>query len=175
MDSIGTIRDASDKVLKDARRCLTTVRRLAAGHFKTAEAGVAVLRRLRCETYEDVNQIQHEHSILQAAQWLVENRQCPLSTSWSWNPRQTGTAVEPDLQGRHRGVVVISAEVTTSERPVGVIDTRMRKVLGKLSGAAGKKYYFVCSETMRKRARTKVAKAGWSITVVFLSGSRHAS
>ena len=173
MEPIGTARDATDKVLKDLQRCLATVRLLAASTFETPEAGIAVLRKLRRETYEDINQIQHEHSILLAAQWLIENGKCSRTTEWSWNPRQTGTATEPDLQGHDKGSVVVSAEITTSERPVGVIDTRMGKTLGKLSAMAGERYYFVCSERMLNRAQTKVAKAGWPITVVLLSETRH--
>src|SRR6476660_1456358 len=109
MEPIGTIGDATAKVLNDLRRCVATVRRLAARQFKTPDDGVALLRELRKATYEEINQIQHEHSILKAAQWLVENQHCPHSTAWSWNPRQTGTADEPDLEGRHKGAVVVSA------------------------------------------------------------------
>jgi hypothetical protein len=175
MESIGTVSDATDKVLKDLQRCLATVCRLASGTFETPEAGIAVLRKLRRETYEDINQIQHEHSILLAAQWLIENGKCSPTTEWSWNPRQTGTATEPDLQGHDKGSIVVSAEITTSERPVGVIDTRMGKTLGKLSGMVGERYYFVCGERMRNRAQTKVAKAGWPITVVLLLETPQAS
>jgi hypothetical protein len=144
MEQLGTVSDATDNVLRDLRRCLTTVQCLAAQPFETPEAGVSVLRRIRSEAYEDLNQIQHEHFTLLAAQWLMANRRCPPTTEWSWNPRQTGTAEEPDLQGRHNGAVILSADITTSAKPARVIDTRMSRTLNKLSGTEGVKYYFVC-------------------------------
>ena len=175
MESLGTLQEASRKVLRDTRRCLAVVRSISSQRVANAEQGVAVLRRLRHEVYEDLNQIQHEHLVIQAAQWLVENNQCPASTQWRWNPRQTGTANEPDLEGRIGTRVIVSAEITTSERPIGIIDTRMAKVLQKLAAGLGRRYYFVCSEPMFKRAETKVTRAGWSITVVRLPSDIHAS
>jgi hypothetical protein len=130
---------------------------------------VSILDRLRKETYEDLNQIQHEHLILRAAEWLLSEKLCPPATVWLWNPRQTGDHQEPDLRGIHNTKIVVSGEITTSESPNGVIDTRMRQTLSKLSAMAGVKYYFVRTEPMRKRARTKIAKNAWLIQVVKLS------
>lgn len=174
MELLGTISEATAKVLKDVRRCVATIQALSAEPFETATSGVAVLQRLRSETYEDLNQIQHEHLIVLAAEWLVTEHVCPPTTEWSWNPRQTGTNAEPDLQGRNNGAVILSAEITTSATPDGVIDTRMRKTLKKLSGSDGMKYYFVRTESMCRRANTKVSKAGWSIQVVLLPIETHA-
>jgi len=170
MDSLGTLADATEKVLRDVRQCLDVIQRLSRKPFDTPGEGVAVLRTLRNETYEDLNQIQHEYMILVAARWLVTSDACPPTTTWSWNPRQTGTSAEPDLQGCHEGVVILSAEITTSARPIGVIDTRMGRTLEKLSELPGTLYYFVCSEAMRQRATTKTRKAGWPIRVVLLDG-----
>jgi hypothetical protein len=64
---------------------------------------------------------------------------------------------------------VILAEITTSDRPVGVIDGRMRRTLEKLSRMQGSRYYFVRTEKMEQRALTKVRKASWAITVVRLA------
>jgi hypothetical protein len=174
MEALGTLHDATNKVLMDLRRCLSTIQRLAAQPFDTPDAGVQVLTSIRSETYEDINQIQHEYFILLAAQWLLDEGGCPAATMWSWNPRQTGTLGEPDLQGRHNEIIVVSAEITTSAKPVGVIDARMAKILKKLSLTEGAKYYFVCTERMRRRASTKLAKAGWLIQVVLLPGYTHA-
>jgi hypothetical protein len=168
MERLGTFTDASAKVLADVRRCLTTIQGLSALPFETPEAGVAILQRLRSETYEDLNQIQHEHLIVRAALWLIAGNICPLTTEWFWNPRQTGDDQEPDLQGLDQGAVIVSAEITTSAKPDGVIDTRMRNTLRKLSATPGAKYYFVRTESMRNRAFTKVDRAGWTIQVVLL-------
>jgi len=169
MDHLGTFVSASDKVLADIKRCIARVQALSAQPFETAQAGVGILQALRSETYEDLNQIQHEHLILLAAHWLLAEDVCSPSTEWHWNPRQTGDEQEPDLRGVQGANTVVSAEVTTSERPVGVIDSRMRKTLAKLARTDGVKFYFVRTEAMRKRANTKIARAGWPITVVMLT------
>jgi len=84
---------------------------------------------------------------------------------WYWNPRQTGSAKEPDLQGKVAGRIAVSAEITASERPIGSIDQRMSTTLQKLSKMEGRLIYFVSTETMEKWARTKVSEAGYQIEV----------
>lgn len=170
MERLGTFEAANAKVLADAQRCIERIKALCAQSIATADDGVRVLRVLREEAYEDLHQIQHEHLILHAAQWLIQQKHCSNAVEWSWNPRQTGDDSEPDLWGFDHGSVAISAEITTSREPVGVIDTRMRKTLSKLAQTEGRKFYFVRTESMRRRAATKVAKAGWPIQVVLLEG-----
>lgn len=169
MEQLGSFAQAHQKVLADIQRFLTTVHHLSLQPCATAEVGIAILDRLRRETYEDLNQIQHEHLIVRAAEWLHGNHRCAPDTMWFWNPRQTGDNTEPDLRGSHSNSVVVSAEITTSEKPVGTIDKRMQSTLAKLNTMDGAKYYFVRTEAMRQRASTKVAKAGWQIEVVRLS------
>ena len=53
--------------------------------------------------------------------------------------------------------------------PKGQIDRRMSLTLAKLNLMAGKKYYFVCSSAMRRRAETKVMKSGWDVQIVCLT------
>ncbi|MFP3705190.1 hypothetical protein [Paraburkholderia tropica] len=168
MDRLASLQEAHQKVLADAKQSLDTVRHLASLPCDSTVASVDVLRRLRSEVYEDLNQIQHEHLIIRAAEWLFSDGGVSDEVAWFWNPRQTGDASEPDLRGILAGKVTVSAEVTASERPVGTIDSRMQKTLTKLSNMEGKKYYFVRTEEMRKRASTKIAKGGWPISVVHL-------
>lgn len=165
---LGNIETANLKVLEDLHRWLATIQELARQLFETPDAGVSILRRIRSETSEDLNQIQHEHSILLAARWLLQTGICRDDTEWFWNPRQTGLVEEPDLQGRDNGETIIFAEITTSAKPIGVIDARMRRTLNKLSTMAGRRYYFVCTDSMRQRANTKVSRAEWQIEVVLL-------
>lgn len=174
MERLGTFGDARTKVLSDVRRFLGIVQRLAATPVSAVEPGVAVLKQLRAETYEDLNQIQHEYMIVCAAEWLVAQKRCPPDTLWFWNPRQTGLADEPDLRGEYNDVVVLSAEITTSTEPKGVIDSRMRDTLQKLSAMAGQRFYFTASPAMCKRARTKIAKGGWEIEAVHLAAVANA-
>ncbi len=166
MDRLGTFEDAKDKVLAEIKRCLATVRSLATQPFNSPNEGVGILDRLRKETYEDLNQIQHEHLIVRAAEWLISASICPRTTQWYWNPRQTGDHQEPDLRGIHNKEIVVSAEITTSDSPKGVIDTRMRHTLEKLAHMEGGKYYFVRTDSMRTRANTKILKRRLAIQVV---------
>jgi hypothetical protein len=168
MERLGTFADARIKVLADVERLLSTVQRVAATPIAEVEAGIAVLKELRAETYEDLNQIQHEFMIVRAAEWLVTQNRVPSETLWSWNPRQTGLADEPDLRGEHNGAIILSAEITTSTEPKGLIDSRMRTTLEKLSNMDGERFYFTASEAMCQRARTKIRKAGWQIQTVHL-------
>ena len=64
---------------------------------------------------------------------------------------------------------MISAEITTSEKPVGTIDSRMQKTLAKLAEMQGAKFYFVRTPQMQQRANTKITKVGWNIEVVQLA------
>jgi hypothetical protein len=160
---------AEEKVLGDVRRCLATLRGLLPASVETAETGVAALSKLRTEGYEELNQIQHEYAALCAVRWLLAQARAPEGTRWEWNPRQTGDATEPDIRGVLNVRVLISGEVTTSARPTGVIDSRMRSTLEKLAGMEGARFYFVLSGHMRKRAETKVRKAGHDIVVVRLA------
>jgi hypothetical protein len=40
--------------------------------------------------YEDLNQLQHEALVLEAAQFLKRTRFPAPTINWSWNPQQTG-------------------------------------------------------------------------------------
>lgn len=131
--------------------------------------GLALLKKIRSETYEDLNQIQHEHMILIAVDWLMKDRQWPADAQWYWNPRQTGNGSEPDLRVTLKEKTILSAEITTSEKPEGAIDSRMKYTLEKLVQMEGDKHYFVRSASMATRANTKITKAGWSINVIQLS------
>jgi hypothetical protein len=131
---------------------LERVRNLASRPASTVEAGIDLLFQLRAETYEDLNQIQHQHMVVCAAQWLVRAGHCSASTQWRWHPRQTSAAGEPDLQGSVNGAVCISAEITTSKSPVGKIVERMSAVLPQLDRMDGKKFYFVRTDKMHVRA-----------------------
>jgi hypothetical protein len=64
------------------------------------------------------------------------------------------------------GAARICAEVNALEEPVGVIDAQMRRALAKLAALDGRRYYFVRTSSMKRRAVTKVLKAGWDIAVV---------
>ena len=153
--------------MADVSHLLEKVRTLS-GSVESLTEGAARLRQIRATVYENLNQIQHEYLIIRALGWLQLNGFGGANLSWSWNPRQTGDASELDLQARSAHEVVVSAEATTSEKPDGVIDSRMRNTLAKLSDMPGRKYYFVHTGAMAQRARTKAARNSWPIQVVQL-------
>jgi hypothetical protein len=165
MEQLGSSEEAEAKVLADVQRFLLDLGSLTA-EATSVHDGTARLRKIRSAVYENLNQIQHEFLILQGLTWLRANGHESPSLRWFWNPRQTGDATEPDLRAVDESHIIVSAEATTSERPDGVIDTRMRLTLAKLSQMAGDKFYFVRTAQMAQRARTKIAKNGWNIRVV---------
>jgi hypothetical protein len=175
MKPLGSIESASDGVLKDARKLLERLHGHAVHEPITVAEAIKSLKYIRQEIYESLNQIQHEYLTIQAAKWLQINDPILVGASWLWNPRQTGGYNEPDLAVVRQEVCLISAEVTTSRDPVGLIDSRMRDTLVKLSQMQGKKFYFVPTEKMKRRAQTKVSKSGWDINIVVIKDEESTS
>jgi hypothetical protein len=159
---------ASEKIRKDIQRYVKELQVIARSPIDTVERGIRTLQALREVSYEDLNQIQHEYAAFCAARWLIARGHAPKCAAWQWNPRQTGDAREPDIRAVLCRRTIISGEVTTSRRPVGVLDTRMASTLRKLSTMEGKRFYFVLTTTMANRARTKTTKAGYDVEVVQL-------
>jgi hypothetical protein len=159
---------AKDKILADTRRYLSQVQALIQSPVQTVESGIRTLIALRRTSYEDLNQIQHEYAAFCAVEWLIAQRHAPEEARWYWNPRQTGDAAEPDIRATFGGVTIISGEVTTSPQPKGLIDVRMASTLRKLAVMEGRRFYFVLTTAMAKRARTKAEKASYSLEIVQL-------
>ena len=170
MERLSNIQEAESKVLTDIRDFLPTLRRLSED-TDSLDRGIDRLRQIRNTLYEDLNQIQHEHLLLQGLRWLLNRGYSDMNLEWHWNPRQTGNSNEPDLLAINSAQNMLCAEATTSEKPVGTIDQRMLKTLDKLSRMQGRKYYFVRTPKMAKRAQTKVAKNSWNIEVVQIETS----
>jgi hypothetical protein len=169
VEKLGAIERATQKVLNDTEKCLATIRKLSNYEGNSIDRNIAALIQLRKEIYEDLNQIQPEYLIVRAAEWLILGNHRPVVSEWFWNPRQTGTSLEPDLEGRAESDVIVSAEVTSSEKPKGTIRTRMRSTLKKLSEMNGEKLYFVRTEAMFDTAQGQILQSGWKIEVVLLA------
>jgi hypothetical protein len=165
MERLNDLEEAEAKVLADIRGFLSDLRGLT-GETQSLDEGTERLRRIRGAVYENLNQIQHEFLVLQGLRWLRSNGFSDTRLKWFWNPRQTGDATEPDLRAKDDARVIVSAEATTSEKPEGVIDSRMRDTLTKLSKMPGRRFYFVRTQAMAQRAATKVAKNSMKIQVV---------
>lgn len=165
MERISNFTKAEGKILEDIHQCLESIRQIAIRDVTSSIQGVDVLRKLRQAVYEDINQIQHEEMALRSARLLQENDFLNQKLDWYWNPRQTGNNSEPDLRAMKNGEIVLSAEITTSERPEGTIDKRMSDTLAKLSVMPGDRFYFVRTDSMERRARTKIERGGFKIIV----------
>jgi len=168
MKRIDNLEEAKANVLEDMNAFILSVREQSLENITNLGEGLLRLRNIRSSVYENLNQIQHEYLILQGLIWLTKNGHAPEGTQWYWNPRQTGNSTEPDLRALLNNNIIISAEATTSEKPQGVIDTRMKKTLRKLNEMSGTKFYFVRTDAMEMRANTKVNNNGWRISVVKL-------
>jgi hypothetical protein len=115
-----------------------------------------LLTNIRKDIYEDLNQLQHKGLIIATAELLLKIY--PKINKWTWHPKQTSHPDEADLTGFTNNKVILNAEVTTSLRPVGSIDTRMRNTLLSLNKKEGHKYYIVQTNEMFGRAKTKIRK-----------------
>ncbi|MBN2076400.1 MAG: hypothetical protein JW762_12685 [Dehalococcoidales bacterium] len=132
----------------------------------TLDNGIKILGSVRNLVYEELNQLQHESLILKAIE-ILQERYLGIIDTWYWNPRQTGTIDEPDLRGvKANGDIILSAEVTTSIKPQGAIDTRLTNTLKKLSVMPGEKYFIVTTKAMENSAITKVSKSNYPINVL---------
>lgn len=166
MDVVGSIEEAREKVFSDVKCLLEDLRSLTQSEPASVDEGIARIAEIRECAYEDLNQIQHEFLILQAANWLLENERVSEQATWSWNPRQTGGSDEPDLRAELDGNIKVSCEITTSRRPVGTIAERMRSTLAKLSEFEGDKFYFVRTDQMLKRAEKYIKDGHLAIEAV---------
>lgn len=166
MLELGTFEEARSKVLANAERLLAGVRRVVAEPIESIDAGIAVLTSLRRQAHEHLSQVQHEQMIVCAAEWLVNHGIASSTLHWQWNPRHATDHAGPDLLALEGAAVRLCAEVNALEEPVGVIDAQMRRALSKLAAMQGRRFYFVRTASMKRRAVTKVLKAGWDIAVV---------
>lgn len=158
-----------EALLAEVRQVFAVIAGLAATPPSCIEDGMRRLATLRAQSYEHMNQMQHEYLLLQAIDLL--GKQLPQGAgtiAWHWNPRQTGGALEPDLQATIGDTVVFSVEATTSPLPKGSLNARMRDTLHKLSAMAGRQIYVVRTAAMQRAALTKVVKQGWNIEVLLL-------
>jgi hypothetical protein len=162
---------AKGKILADTRSYVSQLQSIIQSPIDSVESGIRILVALRSASYEDLNQIQHEYAAYCAVEWLIAQRYASEEASWYWNPRQTGNADEPDIRATLKGVTIISGEVTTSPKPKGVIDSRMASTLKKLAVMEGRRFYFVLTAAMAKRARTKVVTSGYSVDIIELQST----
>jgi len=153
LESIGKERAA---ILKEVIRLTQRLKELLQKDILGLTHGIEVLKAIRRDAYEDLNQLPHASMILDAADDIQDAFFKGQALSWKWNAKQTGLGDEPDLMGFANGSAVVSAEITTSDDPQGSLDSRMRDTLKKLEKCPGRHFYFVDSRAMDQRARTKI-------------------
>ncbi len=136
---IGSLSEAERDLLRRTNALLSEIA-LAGVQVDSVKAGTQILSKLRKTVYEDMNQLQHEALVLESARWLEEHVMNGKPGQWSWNPHQTGTIDDPDLECDFVGTRIV-AEATTSLKPEGTIDSRMAATLSKLAEMSGDRYY----------------------------------
>src|SRR5262245_34331411 len=133
MKPLNDIEAEETQILLRLRECITRIQQLLDGGVADVSSGISLLRLLRNGSAEDINQLQHAALALAAVRHIQSQRPDTAVLDWHWHPFQTGGIDEPDLRATNGTSVIISAEVTASERPVGVIDRRMAHTLQKLA------------------------------------------
>ena len=169
MKEIGDTASAESKLLAQLNEVFSHFRVAGQTQTHNLEKGIEILQSVRTLVYENMNQLQHEALLLKTAKYLQEKVYPNVQIKWLWNPRQTGTKNEPDLQGWDNKKVIVSAEVTTSLIPQGATNKRMTTTLTKLSAMPGDKYYIIATEEMDSRAKSKAITLGYDIKVLRLS------
>ncbi len=159
---------ARHELLADVQRRLHALQHLSSEPVDSIEDALVRLQLLRRQALDDLNEIQRDHLLVLAAEWLVAHGIATASIQWQLKPRPGGADLS-QLVGREADAVTICAEVNPAEEPAGAIDAQMRRELFRLSAMPGRKFYFVRSATMKRRAVTKVIKAGWDVAVVQLA------
>lgn len=167
MKEIDNFSSAEAALLNELKDVFSHIRLAGKARLTNLEVGLEILQNLRYLVYENMNQVQHEALILKAVKLLEAEFHPSVAIRWFWNPRQTGSKDEPDLCGvDNRGRVIVSAEVTSSQKPGGAISKRMDQTLAKLSAMSGDKYYVVTTEQMERRAKSKIQNLGYKIAVL---------
>jgi hypothetical protein len=166
MLELGTLDDAREKILQDAQRAVLALRRIDHPPVESIQDGVAQLTALREQAYEHLVQLQRAQLIVRAAEWLLEHDLGNTETRWSWNPRRPADQDEPDLQGSANDRVIVSAMVAASHLADSALDARLRRSLSKLASLPGRKFLFVDTTSLKRRAVTRVLLASWDISVV---------
>ncbi|MBX4932180.1 hypothetical protein [Rhizobium bangladeshense] len=169
MEMVGALEHCRQKLWEDVQRLAQATRRFSATTLHSIDQAVPVLADYRKEIYEELNQIQHEYALVRAMEWLNVHRPDLGGLVWYWNPRAGGTKDEPDLRGADLDGVRISAEVTTSPHAKGVLHSRMKRTLAKLSLMEGEHFYFVVGTRIERQAQTSIRKTGYNIAVVNLA------
>jgi len=168
MHKIGDFKSERNKLLQEARDTISDVKKIVTkvrqiDNIKEKEA-VDILSTVRDRCYENLNIIPHDLMILQAADWIKKRNYPHKAIEWHWNRAQTSKKEEADLHGKIDGKIVVSAEITTSAKP---IYKKMAQTLKKLNEmqVPGKKIYFVQTKDMKKPADAEIKEKGYKIKV----------
>ena len=141
------------------RRCADTLGKIGqatrVGQRPDLRRYMAVMQNLKKCASEQINQLPHRHVTLLAIQSVQRYRPSTRKLKWNWHPEQTSSRGDADATACTReGREVVQIEATTSPKPGGAIDSKMRKKLEELSKMKGRyKYYCVVSKSMAKRAK----------------------
>jgi len=147
------------KLLTQLRPILASIARIAGNGARSPRKRLAAIEVLKPFT-EYINQSHHKALCLKTLSVL--RRRHP-KLSWYWHPTSTGTGKETDLAGKNaRGATIVAAECS-----MGIMESKIRKTLIKLSNKirAKVKYYCVTSPDVERTARNIVRDKQYNIRV----------
>lgn len=166
MENIFDLNNEKDSLKNELDTLFNTIREHTVLLPTSLIEQINFLKQFRLEIYENINQLQHKALVINAVVYLQEK--FPMINKWICHPKQTSKIDEADINGFSNSKIIVKAEVTTSLKPIGIIDTRMKNILISLSKNGGEKYYFVQTEEMYNRANIKIKKMNLNIEVRLL-------
>ncbi len=83
------------------------------------------LREMFNKLQGTIYQLDKDSMILQAIDWITKYKNLSDKTTWILNSQLTKDSSLPDIQARLWRKTSLSAMVSTSEKPVGVINSRI--------------------------------------------------
>ncbi len=157
------INKEKSSIQKRIKMFFDNIKNIAEYKTNDIQSNLITIYELRTKIYEELNQLQHAYLIILAAEELKkEHKEINI---WFWHPEQTSSLGYTDLTGFCNDKVILRAEVTTSAKPQGSIDTRMYNVLEKLNDYPGLKYYYVVTKEMKQRAEIKKRKHNYNVEI----------
>jgi hypothetical protein len=135
-------------------------------------SGLHTLQRIRMGFHEDLNQLFQAAAIASAYNALIETNKSYAKLEWEWNPMQGGTGNEPDLRGRKKDKIIVSAKIQTAHDAEGGAAQDIQQACRHLNKMEGRTWLFVANEKVADFAKAFIAREKLKLKVLELKISR---
>ncbi|MDD5571199.1 MAG: hypothetical protein PHD97_08595 [Bacteroidales bacterium] len=168
MDNTINIKEKKEEIKLKVEETLNSISEAVLSFNNTDDIASTTksLKELFNKLQGTVYQLDKDAMILQAIEWLIKHKKPSDKITWILNSQLTKDSSLPDIQARLWRKTSLSAMVSTAEKPVGVVDSRIMSNLGRLGEMKGELYFFVRTDEMKTRAEVKVKKCKLSIAVI---------